>query len=639
MKTVFDSLRPLSCYFFLSYFLLLLNAVAYLKEINYVNWLTIFFSIAVYLIYCFAYLGLCFSFLSLSRAILFCRFSRNFWQVIKIKPAWIIHFFDVIVIALLQIMVMVDGIIFRMYNFHFNGFVWNLITTEGGLESIGCSTGTIVTFIIFAIAFLLIQALLLLLSHKSNFLKRLCSVFWRKYSLIGATILLVSLGFFQAITYGICRIQSYGPILSASQAFPFYQPVTFRRLAQKLGFRPKLELNFKTKSNRSLCYPLRTIQRKPPARKFNIVWLVAESLRADMLDPKIMPNTFAFAQKNINFRNHYSSGITTRMGLFGLFYGLYGPYWFHVVEENRGPIIFDVLIEDNYQISMYSSINFSYPEFHKTVLVRIPRSCLHDLSKLKVRVGWQCDRCNVTKLLKFLDHRDTSRPFMTYMFFNSSHARYYFPKECAIRAPFLKEFNYATMNLKRDISLIKNRYINSCYHLDTQFARILQYLKKHKLLDSTIVIITGDHGEEFMERGSWGHNSNFTDGQTKVPMVLRVPSQKARQVTDLTSHLDITPTLLTLLGVTNPSSDYSLGFDLLGSHRRRYTVACSWNLIGYIGEKYKASFSLKNFMVPKISTREDIPVSNPKVFYKKHNASLVKVMKDLSRFCKSRKRK
>jgi hypothetical protein len=57
------------------------------------------------------------------------------------------------------------------------------------------------------------------------------------------------------------------------------------------------------------------------------------------------------------------------------------------------------------------------------------------------------------------------------------------------------------MDPKRDAPGLKRRYANSCTHLDTQFDRVIGFPEKKGLLDSTIVILTGDHGEEFMEKG------------------------------------------------------------------------------------------------------------------------------------------
>ncbi len=128
-----------------------------------------------------------------------------------------------------------------------------------------------------------------------------------------------------------------------------------------------------------------------------------------------------------------------------------------------------------------------------------------------------------------------------------------------IRPDYLRELNYATMDVHRDMPGIFNRYINSVHHLDQQLGRVLDRLERDGRLDDTLVVITGDHGEEFMEHGRWGHNSEFHDEQVRVPLVLAGPGVPGGVVTAPTSHLDVAPTLLGLLGVSNPPADYAVG--------------------------------------------------------------------------------
>ena len=97
-----------------------------------------------------------------------------------------------------------------------------------------------------------------------------------------------------------------------------------------------------------------------------------------------------------------------------------------------------------------------------------------------------------------------------------------------IKTPYRDDINYATLNkedLRNEIVPIKNRYLNAVHHLDSQFARVFAYLKEKNLLDSTIVILLGDHGEEFMEHGYWGHNSTFVNEQIRTPLVIWMPGQ------------------------------------------------------------------------------------------------------------------
>jgi hypothetical protein len=254
--------------------------------------------------------------------------------------------------------------------------------------------------------------------------------------------------------------------------------------------------------------------------------------------------------------------------------------------------------------------------------------------------GWQRDRENVTNLLKFIDQRDQNKPFFTFMFFESPHARYYFPPESVIRTPYRDDINYVTMTkeqLRNDIVPIKNRYLNSVHHLDSQFARVLDYLKTHGLLDNTVVILTGDHGEEFMEAGYWGHNSTISDPQVRTPMVLWVPGMKPAVHDKMTSHLDVIPTLLPMLGVTNPVEDYSVGISLFSPEKHDHVIITAWTDVGYIDDTAKITLPTSVQGGGRhVTDAHDKPLTGEQesqVFAQKQG-NLLAMMKELGRYKK-----
>lgn len=443
----------------------------------------------------------------------------------------------------------------------------------------------------------------------------------------------------QAIEYGVYSFNGYAPVLMSAEAFPAYIPITFQEQLKKAGFKPKrkTELTLKSQGSMGMHYPLNQIVQKENPTHFNIVWMVAESFEDGMLTEEIMPATWDFSRQSYYFLNHYSGGNGTRMAVFTMFYGLYGNYWFPCMNEQRSPVLMDILQDNDYQIELFTSAAFTYPEFDKTVFARIPEEHLHQGGGGSS--GWENDRINVSSILDFLDKREPGKPFMTFMFFESPHAPYNFPPETVIREDYLKDFNYAMTNIQKSIVQIKNRYINSCRHLDTQIERVLKYLKENSLLDSTIVIITGDHGQEFLEHGKWGHNSAFTEEQLRVPLVIWIPGQKPQQITRMTSHLDLPATVLTQLGVTNPPSDYSLGYDLLGAQHRTFNVVANWNGLCYMDQDCKITLPLKSisFSSNKITTLNDEPTDNPDTIFSEKNSDLMQVMKDSAVFRSERK--
>ena len=532
--------------------------------------------------------------------------------------------------TLLQLCLRADLTIFTLYRFHLNGFVWNLVTTPGGIDSLGGGSNTQVTVALLVVAVLALQTILGLVALRADWLTRLARGLHRSRRLIIA--LLVGLMLMERANYGFAYIQSYSPVLDGAAAFPVYMRTKFTTLAARFGVVAKKRAELKVSESTTLKYPLAPLKYHAPQRPLNIVWLVSESLRADMLTPEIMPNLWRFAQdQGIRYTQHFSGGNGTRVGVFGMFYGLYGNYWFPMQANRRGPVLVDRLKALDYQFLVQTSVRFTYPEFDMTVWAELPKALLHEEHNGE---NWQRDRTNVGRLLNFVDQRDTRRPFFAFQFFESPHAKYYFPNDTVIREPYLPDMNYATMDVKRDIELIRNRYINAVHHLDQQFGRILDGLAERGLLDDTLIVLTGDHGEEFMERGFWGHNSVFNRFQTQVPLVLHVPGRAPAVVDRLTSHLDLPATVLPLLGLENPAEDYSQGESLLDGPARRYTVFADWNRVAYRDARHTMTFPLDagGSVQNKVLDADDQPVVDAEAAIQQDPSVLPTLLQGMTRF-------
>ncbi len=239
--------------------------------------------------------------------------------------------------TLTLLLIRIDRSIYDLYNFHFNGFVLNLLMTPGGIESLGGGRDSYISSALLVAGITGIQGVLMGLAfalgaHMQVLLTR---------SVLAAAALIVVL---PPITYGISDFRNDGAVLDTADTYPLFLRARFRGLAKAFGFQTsKRAPNISAKVDSSrLHYPLQPMQYNAPARPLNIVWLVAESLRWDQLDPEIMPNSYAFGQQSLHFQHHYSSGNGTREGLFGMFYGLYGSYWDNFMcIANQGPLLLD----------------------------------------------------------------------------------------------------------------------------------------------------------------------------------------------------------------------------------------------------------------------------------------------------------
>jgi len=543
------------------------------------------------------------------------------WLLGKVLGSSVQVIWVVLVATLMTMLLLVDSQIYAMYGFHLNGFVWNLIVTPGGIESMGGSAGTSWTVAAICLAVLAMHAIVLFLLRARSMPRPVILV---------TLLVLCMLG--ERAAYGISHLRGYRPVLMAAQSIPFYQPTTFRHAAEKCGVTMVRSARLEAGAKGRLNYPKAPLRVSADAARPNILFLVAESLRWDMLTPDIMPNLWRFAgQHGTRFTQHFSGGNGTRMGLFSLFYGLPGNYWFSVLDERKPPVLMTQLQQAGYHMGLYTSANFSYPEFDKTLFVSVSGK---DMASDDVGPGWQRDRRNVKRLLGFLGRQKNDTPFMGFMFFESPHARYYFPDESVIRKDYLPEMNYATMDLEADMPGIFNRYINAVHHLDQQLGRVLDYMETSGELDNTIVVVTGDHGEEFMENGRWGHNSEFHNEQIHVPLVLAFPGGEPSVVTRPTSHLDMVPTLLSMLGVNNPASDYSVGHSLLAPDGGPYRLVASWDALAYVGPDYKVAMPLGagGLSEMRISDAQDKPVSEPDTVLAQRSDALADVLLDLSVF-------
>src|SRR5699024_3017075 len=121
--------------------------------------------------------------------------------------------------------------------------------------------------------------------------------------------------------------------------------------------------------------------------------------------------------------------------------------------------------------------------------------------------------------------------------------------------PSWTSVNYLTLDENTDVEPFFNLYRNSVHFVDALIGKALDKLRAQGMMDDTIIVITGDHGQAFNDTGLgyWGHNSNYSRYQTKVPLVIHWPGRQApRRIGYFTSHMDIAATLMQrVLGVNN----------------------------------------------------------------------------------------
>ncbi|MCP4654738.1 MAG: sulfatase-like hydrolase/transferase, partial [bacterium] len=91
---------------------------------------------------------------------------------------------------------------------------------------------------------------------------------------------------------------------------------------------------------------------------------------------------------------------------------------------------------------------------------------------------------------------------------------------------------------------------------DAAVGEVFAALRDAGLWDDSLVMVTSDHGEAFMEHGRVGHNSTIYEEMLRVPLIVKLPAGRSAQGIDtgsLRSLGDLAPTILGLVGLEPPS--------------------------------------------------------------------------------------
>ncbi len=118
----------------------------------------------------------------------------------------------------------------------------------------------------------------------------------------------------------------------------------------------------------------------------------------------------------------------------------------------------------------------------------------------------------------------------------------------------LKQFllNYKAMYhkeklTKQDLDYLKSLYKTSLINIDHEIGKIIDALKQTKKYDETAIIITSDHGQEFMEHGDFGHNGSVYEEIIHIPLIIKTGKREnKKELLDLKELFHTIPHLLGL---------------------------------------------------------------------------------------------
>jgi phosphoglycerol transferase MdoB-like AlkP superfamily enzyme len=122
-----------------------------------------------------------------------------------------------------------------------------------------------------------------------------------------------------------------------------------------------------------------------------------------------------------------------------------------------------------------------------------------------------------------------------------------------------------------------NRYLNTVEYGDQFLGDLVDGLQKKKLLDDTLIVVVGDHGQGFFEHGQKAHNTVIWEEGLRVPLVFHNTKlfPERRVVEGVRRQVDIAPTVLTQLGVSYPAELFE-GRDLTSAPEHEHAFSSCW---------------------------------------------------------------
>jgi arylsulfatase A-like enzyme len=319
----------------------------------------------------------------------------------------------------------------------------------------------------------------------------------------------------------------------------------------------------------------------------NILVFSIESLRAGEVDRtvdgrQVMPTVRRLAKDGVSFTHAYAQGNESLYSMTSVISGL------HPLKAQERDRFTDIdfpllripdLLSPVYHTAFISSSNENWQNMvniskspHLEYFMdadrydgkvvppdRADSGFYNEVASGHLRTGTLDDATTTRLLQRWLREKvdkGDGRPFYAMVSYQTSH----YPYEQGFAIPAVFTPNTFSDQERASFSFISypatatarmwNRYWNSLSYIDGQIASTLDLLKRSGVLENSIVVVHGDHGEMFYENGKVTHAAELNDHTLHVPLILSgangVPAGEYREPVSL---LDIGPMLLDLAGM------------------------------------------------------------------------------------------
>jgi len=315
---------------------------------------------------------------------------------------------------------------------------------------------------------------------------------------------------------------------------------------------------------------------RPPLRFQNLILIVADTLRQDHLSSYGYERVTAPFLDNLARQavqvNGRSASSWTRPSVATLLTGLHPQRhgatrgWLSL--PAHVPYLPEILASAGWQTRGYSSIanvssNWGFARGFETFLELFPELSTVEVGRFHNPRSPSKPHADLVTALGLELANDLEPPFFLYLHYLDPHAPYTpvgsggnYQEEDWLEISDVKDAS-PTKREKLLQQLIE-QYDAAIQDFDRAFARLFNELSDRGFLDKTLLVVTSDHGEGFLEHGLLAHGNSLYEEVLRVPLLFWGEGLLPRQPTGSFHHVDLVPTLLDALRV---EAHQSLGLE------------------------------------------------------------------------------
>jgi arylsulfatase A-like enzyme len=275
----------------------------------------------------------------------------------------------------------------------------------------------------------------------------------------------------------------------------------------------------------------------------NVLLITLDTMRADRLPAYgftgvVTPALDRIAAEGALFEETFAAAPLTLPSHASLFTGLYPPR--HGVRDNAGAPLSDELTT---LAEVLRQRGLRTAAFVASSVLAPRRGLEQGFDLYSAGVPARCSSAPpahrragevVDESLSWLE-RHEAEPFFAWLHLYDTHRPYDLPAEYKDR--------------------YLDPYLAAIAYEDAQIARVISHLETRGLLPSTLIVVTGDHGESLGDHGEDSHGIFLYQTALRVPLMIRGPGVSQGRVTAVARLVDVMPTILDVFGASTSGLD------------------------------------------------------------------------------------